>query len=476
MPGVDDTSIAQDRDYMKTNILIAEDDDTQRLILHDILKASRYDVRATASAKDALAALRDDTYSVLLTDMRMPEVDGLELLRQAKRLRPELEVVVMTAYATVQTAVNAMKEGATDYLAKPFDKDELLVTIERAIERGQLKRENTQLRELVTASVSLGNIIGESPAMQKVFNIVQRAVNVNSTVLILGESGTGKELVARHIHFSGPRAKKPFAVVNCAAIPDTLVESELFGHEKGAFTGAEASRAGKFESANGGTLFLDEVGDMRLESQAKLLRVLQDGVVERVGSSTQRKVDVRVIAATNRDLRKHVDAGNFREDLYFRLDVLTVNLPALRERMNDLPLLINHFREKLAARVGKVCPTVAPDALEAMKRYRWPGNVRELENTLEQLYILTDGDAIRESDLPEKLRTRPTTEQGAFVLPSGGLVLEELEQDLIRQALARSNGSIKDASELLGLTYKTLQYRLKKHEIDRKGDSEEEVK
>ncbi|MBM3290065.1 MAG: sigma-54-dependent Fis family transcriptional regulator, partial [Candidatus Hydrogenedentes bacterium] len=271
---------------MKASILIAEDDDTQRLILVDILKASRYDVTAAATAKDALAALREDAYHVLLTDMRMPEVDGLELLRQAKRLRPDLEVVVMTAYATVQTAVNAMKEGATDYLAKPFDKDELLVTIDRAIERGQLRRENTQLRELVTASVSLGNIIGESAAMQKVFNIVQRAANVNSTVLILGESGTGKEMVARHIHFAGARAKKPFAVVNCAAIPDTLVESELFGHEKGAFTGAESSRAGKFESANGGTLFLDEVGDMRIESQAKLLRVLQDGIVERVGSST----------------------------------------------------------------------------------------------------------------------------------------------------------------------------------------------
>jgi DNA-binding NtrC family response regulator len=459
---------------MKPNILIAEDDDTQRLILQDILKASHFDVKATASAKDALGALREDTYNVLLTDMRMPEVDGLELLKQAKRLRPELEVVVMTAYATVQTAVNAMKEGATDYLAKPFDKDELLVTIERAIERGQLKRENTQLRELVTASVSLGNIIGESPAMQKVFNIVQRAVNVNTTVLILGESGTGKELVARHIHFSGPRAKKPFAVVNCAAIPDTLVESELFGHEKGAFTGAETSRSGKFESANGGTLFLDEVGDMRIESQAKLLRVLQDGVVERVGSSTQRKVDVRVIAATNRDLRKHVDDGHFREDLYFRLDVLSVVLPPLRERLNDLPLLISHFREKLAARVGKMCPTIAPDALDAMRRYRWPGNVRELENALEQLYVLTDGNVIRESDLPEKMRIR-AAEQGEFVLPPGGLVLEELEQDLIRQALARSGGSIKDASELLGLTYKTLQYRLKKHEIDRKGEADDET-
>ncbi|MCC6695305.1 MAG: sigma-54-dependent Fis family transcriptional regulator [Candidatus Hydrogenedentes bacterium] len=455
---------------MKPEILIAEDDDTQRLILNDILNVSGYKVTAVASAQAALDALRAEPRQVLLTDLRMPEMDGLELLRQAKRICPDMEVVVMTAFATIQTAVTAMKEGASDYLAKPFDKEELLIVMEKAVERGNLRRENVQLRELVKGSVSLGNIIGDSPAMQKVFNIVQKAVPISSTVLILGESGTGKELVARHIHFEGPRGKKTFAVVNCAAIPDTLVESELFGHEKGAFTGAEASRAGKFEVANGGTLFLDEVGDMRLESQAKLLRVLQDGVVERVGSTTPRKVDVRVIAATNRDLRKLVAAGEFREDLFFRLDVLPIPLPPLRERIQDLPLLISHFREKLSERLGKRCPAVAPDALDAMRRYRWPGNVRELENTLEQLYILCDSDTIRAAELPEKLRQR-APESGDFVLPQGGLILEDLEQDLIRQALARSGGSIKEAAELLGLTYKTLQYRLKKHEIDRKGEA-----
>ena len=455
---------------MKPEILIAEDDDTQRLILNDILNVSGYKVTAVASAKDALAALRAEPRQVLLTDLRMPEMDGLELLRQAKRIRPDMEVVVMTAFATVQTAVTAMKEGASDYLAKPFDKEELLVVMEKAVERGNLRRENVQLRELVKGSVSLGNIIGDSPAMQRVFHIVRRAVPINSTVLILGESGTGKELVARHIHFEGPRSKRTFAVVNCAAIPDTLVESELFGHEKGAFTGAEASRAGKFEVANGGTLFLDEVGDMRMESQAKLLRVLQDGIVERVGSTTSRKVDVRVIAATNRDLSRLVAQGEFREDLYFRLDVLPVALPPLRERIEDLPLLISHFRDKLSERLGKRCPTVAPDALDAMRRYRWPGNVRELENTLEQLYILCDGDTIHAAELPEKLRQR-APESGDFMLPQGGLILEDLEQDLIRQALSRSGGSIKEAAELLGLTYKTLQYRLKKHDIDRKGDS-----
>jgi DNA-binding NtrC family response regulator len=453
---------------VKTRILIAEDDPVQREIIQDILKMSGYETLGVASGKDAIASLKEGVFDLLITDMRMPEMNGLELLRQAKRARPEIEVVLMTAYATVQTAVAAMKEGASDYLAKPFDKDELLVVVRKAVERSELKVENKQLRALVSESVSLGNIIGDSPSMREVFEIVRRAVPINTTVLILGESGTGKELIARHIHFSGPRKAKPLIVVNCAAIPDSLVESELFGHEKGAFTGAEASRQGKFEIANGGTIFLDEIGDMRLDSQAKLLRVLQDGVVERVGSSQQRKVDVRVIAATNRDLRKLVDAGEFREDLYFRLDVLSVRLPALRNRLQDLPLLVQHLREKIAAKLGKPVAQIGPDVIEAFRRYRWPGNVRELENTLEQIFILCDSDTVDVKDLPDKLRER-LPESGIFKLPPGGVILEDLEQDLIRQALERSSGSIKEAAELLGLTYKTLQYRLKKHEIDRKS-------
>lgn len=458
---------------MKTQILVAEDDRVQREILADILAQAGYDVKTVGSGKAAIEALKDDPgFQLLLTDMRMPEVDGLELLRQAKRIRPEVEVVVMTAYATVETAVTAMKEGAIDYLGKPFDKDELLMVIARTLDHTDLRRENRELRELVTKSVALGNIIGESPEMQRVFDVIRRALPIDSTVLIQGESGTGKELVARHIHFSGPRSKKPFVVVNCAAIPDTLIESELFGHEKGAFTGAESSRPGKFEVANEGTIFLDEIGDMRLDSQAKLLRVLQDGVVERIGSTQPRKVNVRVIAATNQPLAKLVQEGAFRQDLYYRLEVLPIELPPLRRRIQDLPLLISHFREKLSARLGRPVPRVGADALEAMRRYRWPGNVRELEHTLEQLFILSDGNVIHEHDLPEKLR-QFTPESGVFTLPPGGIILEELEQDLIRQALQRSGGRIKEAAELLGLTYKTLQYRLKKHEIDRHEESGE---
>jgi two-component system response regulator AtoC len=453
---------------MGQSILITEDDRVQREIISDILSQSGYEVTASDSAETTLNILKDRTFELMVTDLRMPGMDGLELLRQAKRLRPELEVVVMTAHATVRTAVTAMKEGAIDYLEKPFDKDELLHVITRALERASLQKENKRLREMAGQRLSLGNLIGESPAMQAVFERTAKAARVNSTVLILGESGTGKEMIARHIHFEGARQKKPFIVVNCAAIPDNLVESELFGHEKGAFTGADASRPGKFEDANTGTLFLDEIGDMHLESQAKLLRVLQDGVVERVGSSKTRQVDVRVIAATNRDLRERVDRGEFREDLYFRLEVLPVYLPPLRERIEDLPLLIKHFREKLGAKIGIDVPQVAPEVVEAFRRYRWPGNVRELEHTLEQLFILANGDTITARDLPPKFKETPA-ESGDVHLPPGGLSLEELEQDLIRRALERSGGRIKEAAELLGLTYKTLQYRLKKHEIDRKA-------
>ena len=455
---------------MKPKILITEDDQVQREVIADILLRAEYDVTASASGHESLDVIESQPFDLLVTDMRMPGMDGLELLQNAKRIRPDMEIIVMTAHATIETAVTAMKEGAIDYLAKPFDKDELLVVVARSMERTDLRRQNRQLRKLIADSSSMGNIIGESEPMQAVYDIVTRAVPLNTTVLIHGESGTGKELVARHIHFTGPREHKPFIVVNCAAIPDNLVESELFGHERGAFTGADASRQGKFETANGGTLFLDEIGDMHLESQAKLLRVLQDGLVERVGGNEAHKVDVRVIAATNRDLAERVAKGAFRQDLYYRLDVLNVNLPPLRERLEDLPALIDHFREKLAARLGKPAPSISADVVEALRTYRWPGNVRELENTLEQLFILTDAPELTVEHLPEKLR-RPTPESDGVTLPPGGIRLEDLEQDLIRQALDRSGGRIKDAAELLGVTYKTLQYRLKKHDIPRKEES-----
>ena len=452
---------------MQASLLIVEDDTVQREVIADILLQADYTVTVAASAEEALEQLQAEDFMLMLTDMKMPGMDGLTLLRQARRLRPEMEVVMMTAHATIKTAVTAIQEGASDYLEKPFDKNALLLVVRRALERGQLRRENAQLRALVTESVALRNIVGRSPAMQPVINRTQRATQVNSTVLILGESGTGKELIARHIHFEGPRQKKPFIVVNCAAIPEHLVESELFGHEKGAFTGADTSRPGKFEAAHGGAIFLDEIGDMHLESQAKLLRVLQDGVIERVGANKQRQVDVRVIVATNQNLREKVQQGAFREDLYFRLEVLVIDLPPLRERPEDIPLLINHFRLQLAEKLGISPPRISSEVLEALQNYPWPGNVRELENTLEQLFVLGDEEIQRE-DLPDKFR-QPDAQSQEIALPPGGIVLESVEQDLIRQALERSKGSIKAAAALLGLSYKTLQYRLKKHDIDRKS-------
>lgn len=453
---------------MISSILVAEDDQVQREVIEDILLKAGYLVTAADSGAAALEQLKAREFDLLLTDMKMPQMDGLTLLQEAKRRRPGLEVVMMTAHATIETAIRAMKEGAADYLSKPFDKEELLVVVDKVLEKQELKRQNEHLRKLVNDSTSLGEIIGSSDEMQQTFDVIRRAVPLKTTVLIRGESGTGKELVARHIHFNGPRQEKPFVVVNCAAIPDTLVESELFGHEKGAFTGADTSRQGKFVTADGGTLFLDEIGDMPLESQAKLLRVLQDGVVEPIGGTKSVTVDVRVIAATNRDLPARVAEGEFREDLYYRLDVLNVKLPALRDRTDDLPMLIHHFREKLGAAMGKVAPEISMDALRKFQNYRWPGNVRELENTLEQLFILTDADTISAEQLPEKFGTGAAPESAEITLPPGGIVLEEMEQELIRQALERSGGRIKEAAELVGLSYKTFQYRLKKHDIQKK--------
>jgi DNA-binding NtrC family response regulator len=448
-------------------VLVAEDDQVQREILADILTNAEYDVTTAESGRTALNALESEVFDLLLTDMKMPEMDGLQLLSESKRVRPEMDVVMMTAHASVETAIRAMKEGASDYLSKPFDKDALLHVLARVLEKHDLRQQNEHLRKLVHDTVALGNIIGNSESMQAVFDIMRRALPLTTTLLIRGESGTGKELVARYVHFNGPRKDKPFVVVNCAAIPDTLVESELFGHEKGAFTGADSSRKGKFLSANGGTIFLDEIGDMPLESQAKLLRVLQDGIVEPIGAKKSVQVEVRVIAASNRDLQERVAVGEFREDLFYRLDVLNISIPPLRDRTDDLPLLIQHFRDKHSTKMGKSVPEISMDVLQQFEKFRWPGNVRELENTLEQLFILIDAPTLNVEHLPDKFVDAPT-ESGEIVLPTGGVHLEELEQDLMRQALDRSGGRIKEAAELLGMSYKTFQYRLKKHDIQKK--------
>ncbi|MBI5118427.1 sigma-54-dependent Fis family transcriptional regulator [Candidatus Poribacteria bacterium] len=448
-------------------ILVVDDGDTQRQIISDVLTRAKYGVAQASSTAEAIEEVTQNHLDLIITDLKMEDGNGIDVLREAKRLSPETEVIVMTAYGSIESAVEAMREGAHDYITKPFDKDVLLVSVQRALEHKRLREENIELRELVETRFTLGGIVGASPKIQKLFRLVERSIPVNSTVLIQGESGTGKELVARSIHYNGPRKTNPFIAVNCAAVPENLIESELFGHEKGAFTGAIQTKKGKFELADGGTIFLDEIGDMSLDLQAKLLRVLQEMQIERVGGTELIPIDVRVIAATNKNLEQEVAKEQFREDLFFRLNVILIEIPPLRERLEDIPPLIDHFQKKLSAKFQRKYPAMDPVVVDKLMEYYWPGNVRELENTLERLLVLTDKERIEVSDLPRNvLMPQIATQQlEGMRLPEEGLSIEDVEKKLICDALARTGGHILKASKLLGMTYKTLQYRIKKYDI-----------
>ncbi len=448
-------------------ILVVDDEQNQRDIISDILIRAKYEVAVASGLAEAAEEVERDTLDLVITDLKMEDGNGIDVVREVKRISPETEVIVMTAYGSIESAVDAMREGAYDYITKPFDTDVLLLAVRKALEHKVLREENEELRELVETRFTLGNIVGAGPKMQKTFRLIERSIPVNSTVLIQGESGTGKELVARSIHFNGPRSKNPFIAVNCAAVPENLIESELFGHEKGAFTGAIQMKKGKFELANGGTIFLDEIGDMSMDLQAKLLRVLQEMKIERVGGTALIPVDVRVIAATNKNLEEEVANGRFREDLYFRLNVILIEIPPLRERAEDIPMLIDHFKRKLSEKFQRNYPPLEPAAVDKLMAYHWPGNVRELENTLERLLVLTEKGRIEVSDLPRNLLSPPANiEQLEGVsLPKEGISIEDVEKKLIHDALARTGGHILRASKLLGMTYKTLQYRIKKYHI-----------
>ena len=455
-------------------VLVVDDEPKQLEILRKILSAEGYDTDTCLSAEEAVRSLRSSPPQVLLTDLKMPGMDGLELLDQALKEAPGCCPIVMTAHGTVHTAVEAMKKGAFDYLTKPLERDQLLLALERAMETVRLRGENRRLKAQLRDRFSLENMVGTHGLMQEVFQLVLKVAPSSSTVLIYGESGTGKELIARALHYNSPRATRPFLAVNCSAIPEPLLESELFGHERGSFTGAIARKPGIFEQAHTGTLLLDEVGDLPLSMQAKVLRALQEKEIRRVGSNVSIAVDVRIVAATNQDLTRMMREGRFREDFYYRLNVLPLFLPPLRDRATDIPQLVERFLEQFARESGKSRPRMPRETLSLLMRYRWPGNVRQLESAIERAVLLAEGEEITPDLLPREVRENVTASapQLEIDIPDEGISLPALERDLLEQAVRRAGGTLTKAARLLGISYRTLQYRLEKFGIARRSADE----
>ncbi len=449
-------------------ILVVDDEPAQREMVSGFLKKQAFDVVVAETGERALELFRQDSIDLILTDQKMPHMSGLDLLQAVHAINPETPVILMTAFGSIEAAVSAIQGGATDYLTKPLNLDELLYRIRQVSDRYRIINENRELREALQSRHRIEGIIAESGQMLDVITLVRRVAPSEATVLIRGESGTGKELIAKAIHFASPRASGPLVKVNCAALPETLLESELFGHEKGAFTGAVTSRQGRFELANGGTLFLDEIGDLPLHLQAKLLRVLQEREYEKVGSSRPVKVDVRILAASHRPLEALIKAGQLRDDLYYRLNVVTILIPPLRERRSDLSLLIEHFLRRFAEKNGKTIRGVTHEARDILLRYDYPGNVRELENLIERAVVLTRDEVIGSSDLPltvQNLEVEGDRETNLTV------AVEALERHMIKEALARSDGVQTGAAELLGISERGLRYKLEKYGFQEK-DSE----
>jgi two-component system response regulator PilR (NtrC family) len=453
----------------KARILVVDDEQSMREFLEIFFRREGFEVTTAADVDSALLAAGSDEFDVVISDVQMPERSGLDVLRGVKESSPETVVIMITAFATTETAITAMKEGAYDYITKPFKVDELRLVVEKALEKKLLSSENRRLRSELRSQLSRQHLVGRSSPMEKVFELVSRVADTKTNVLISGESGTGKELVARAIHQSSDRRHRPFVAVNCGAIPENLLESELFGHVRGSFTGAVQNKEGLFEVADGGTLFLDEVGELPGALQVKLLRVLQEKRIRRVGGTSDRPVDVRILAATNRRLEDEVASGRFREDLYYRLNVIQIPVPALRERMEDLPLLVHHFVEKYDAELGKTVRCVSERAMERMLAYPYPGNVRELENVIERAVALARGDEIDLEALPPNL-VRPPERETAERIPSEGVDLEKLlgdyERGLLLEALGRTGGVKKRAASLLGISFRSFRYRLEKLGLD----------
>jgi DNA-binding NtrC family response regulator len=456
----------------KGRILVVDDEVNARTALAELLREEGYAVETAADGFKALPKLEELEPDLVLTDIKMPGLDGMELMHKVHERDPETVVVLMTAFGDVATAVKAMRAGASDYLTKPVNMDELVVVLGREIERRRLRAEASRLRERLSAKHQIANIIGVSPVMQKVFDTVKQVAPSRATVLITGESGTGKELIAAAIHEQSPRARRPFVKLHCAALAETLLESELFGHEKGSFTGAVGRREGRFEQADGGTLFLDEIGEISAATQVKLLRFLQEHEFERVGGNQTVKVDVRVVAATNRNLLERVKQGQFREDLYYRLNVVSLEMPPLRARPSDIPLLASFFLEKYARENEKQMVGFTDAALERLAKYEWPGNVRELENAVERAVVVSRGERVGADDLAPSILPSASTPAGVPAVP--GASMAELEKFAILKTLEHTGGSTSRAAELLGISPRKIQYKLREYQGLSHGEKEPE--
>ncbi len=457
-----------------SQILVIDDEAHNHQALTLLLSHSGYQVQSATTGEEALEIMQKTPFEIIITDLFLPGVSGIDILKRVKEDSPYTSVILITGNASAETAVEAMKEGAFDYITKPFNFEKLKVIVAKAVEKSRLVAENLYLRQQLRGKYKFDNIIGNSLPMQQVFSRMERIVNTDSTILILGESGTGKELVAKAIHYNSPRKDNPFIAINCGAIPAELLESELFGHTRGSFTGAVADKPGKFEAANNGTIFLDEIGTMPMHLQMKLLRVLQEQEVERVGSTRKIKLNVRVISATNANLESEVKAGNFREDLYYRLNVIPVVLPPLRERREDIALLARSFLQKFCSEMDRSLMSISPEAMTALEAYGWPGNVRELENLMERTVALTDGEVIHPPDLPPYIAGEesqvdknpampPKVTEGGIDMP---LMIGHIERQMIQEALALGKGVKARAAALLGINRTTLVEKIKRLGIE----------
>ncbi|NLI15802.1 MAG: sigma-54-dependent Fis family transcriptional regulator [candidate division Zixibacteria bacterium] len=443
---------------MSSRILVVDDDSLVREFVSETLKRRGYFVDEAESGETAIEMLAESDYELVITDLKMHRVSGMDVLRETMKIQPECRVMVITAFGTIENAVEAMRIGACDYITKPFTADELEILVERSLEYKKLRDENRSLRNELDDKYAYTNLVGNSPAMKKMFELIKNVANSPSTVLVTGETGTGKELVARAIHYNSNRANKPFIKMNCAALPEGLIESELFGHEKGAFTGAIKANKGKFEQAIGGTLLLDEISEIPPRIQAKLLRVIQEREIERLGSSQTIPVDVRLVATSNRDLKTMVAKGRFRDDLYFRLQVIPINLPPLRERLDDIPLLCEHFIAKYCRREGVPIKTLSEKVIQMFMGYNWPGNIRELENYIERAVVISNSEELKPSDFPIDLKTGNLAHSVDRI--EVGLTIADMEKRLILKTLEANNWNKERTADILGITSRTLRNKL----------------